>query len=176
MSKSTFRFELTGMKEMMNLLEQLPTVGLQKSVLRNALLKSGEPMKNLMWSSAPHSGKVKRRHLRETIEVSTRLKPSQKKGKLTDRTKVEVYVGSTSPLAHLVEFGTVERRQTATGRETGHMPANPWARAAWDATKHQALEIFQKEVWAELLKTVRKLRKKAEKGTLGKAQLRGLLK
>ncbi|HON00633.1 MAG TPA: HK97 gp10 family phage protein, partial [Acidobacteriota bacterium] len=100
----SFSFELKGVKELTRLLDQLPTVAMKKTVLRNALKKAGNPIAEAAKANVP----VVTGRLRDSIKVSTSLKPSQRKGR-QDRSVVTVYVGASSPVAHLVEFGTVER-------------------------------------------------------------------
>ena len=100
----SFSFELKGVKELTRLLDQLPTVAMKKTVLRNALKKAGSPIAEAAKANVP----VVTGGLRDSIKVSPSLKPSQRKGR-QDRSVVTVYVGSSSPVAHLVEFGTVER-------------------------------------------------------------------
>jgi HK97 gp10 family phage protein len=89
--------------------------------------------------------------------------------------------------AHLVEFGTGPRSlkkprtvllggRMVTITHTGQMPARPFLRPAFDAAKREALDIFATEVWKELVKVSGRLAKKAGRGTLGKAQIRSLLR
>jgi len=168
MPKAAFTFELVGVKEMMKLLEQLPTIAMQKGVLRNALKKAGKPIAEVAAINAPEP-------VKKTIKVSTSLKGSQKKGRIKDRSRVEVFIGSSHPLSHLFCWGTVERFRESGGA-TGHITAKPFLRPAWDSGKHQALKDFALEIKNQLLKAVKRLVKKAERGTLGKAQRRGLLR
>ena len=165
-----FKFELTGVKELMSLLDQLPTVAMQKGVVRNALKKAAKPTMEMAKQNLPRG---KTGNLEKSIKVSTSLKGSQKKGKTIDRSTVEVYVGSTAPHAHLIEFGTGPR-ETKNGAYRGQVSPTPFLRNAWDATKDAALRIFAKEMETELLKAAKRLASKAERGKLGKAQLRGL--
>lgn len=63
--------------------------------------------------------------------------------------RVVITIGSTSPHAHLVEFGTVERFHKS-GKSTGVMPMNPFIRPAWDAAApglvHQIKGILAEEI------------------------------
>lgn len=140
----SFSFELKGVKELTRLLDQLPTVAMKKTVLRNALKKAGSPIAEAARANVP----VVTGGLRDSIKVSPSLKPSQRKGQ--DRSVVTVYVGSSSPVAHLVEFGTVERildepRLVKLGDRwirittTGFVSPNPFLRRAWHAMKMPAL-------------------------------------
>jgi len=182
MATGAFSFQLSGVKELTKLLDQLPTVAMRKTVIRNALKKAGQPIAESAKANVP----VKSGRLRDTIKVSTSLKASQRGGKF-DRSRVTVYIGSSSPLAHLVEFGTVERilkeprnillnGRWVTIRSTGFVSPNPFLRNAWDAMKHKALKTFAGEMEQQIYKAARRLRKRAEKGTLTKRQIEGLMR
>lgn len=178
----SFSFELKGVKELTRLLDQLPTVAMKKTVLRNALKKAGSPIAEAAKTNVP----VVTGGLRDSIKVSPSLKPSQRKGR-QDRSVVTVYVGSSSPVAHLVEFGTVERildepRLVKLGGRwirittTGFVSPNPFLRRAWHAMKMPALGIFADEMKNELYKSAGRLAKRAAAGKLTAAQVRGLSK
>jgi len=181
MSKAAFTFEIAGVKEMMRFFDELPTVSMQKTVLRNALMKAGQPIAQEAIRNVPsHKSRFlgNRRvgtlgRLARSIKVSTSLKASQKKGKVSDRSRVTVYVGSTAPHAHLVEFGTVVRH-TKKGKSTGRMTPNPFLTRAWEATKSTALHIFAAEMKEQIIKAARRLAKRASKGKLTASQIRGL--
>lgn len=178
-----YSFELKGLKEMIKLLDELPTVAMQKTVVRNALSKSCGPIVEAAKSSVP----VVTGNLRDSIHVSRQLKPSQRDSNYRDRSSVTVYVGSSAPHAHLVEFGTVERVLdeprivTIKGRTvkittTGFMPPNPFLRKAWDAMKSKALDMFAEQMREQIYKAARRLARRAEKGTLTRRQIAGLSK
>jgi len=180
MSKSAFKFELTGMKELMNALEQLPTVAMQKGAIRNALKEAGKPVADDAKTNVP----VDSGHLRDSIKVSTSLKKSQRPRR-QDRSSVTAYVGSSSPLAHLIEFGTTQRilkeprivtigGRTVQITHTGQVSPRPFLRQAWDSMKRKALEMFADQMREQIYKSARRLAKRAEKGTLTKSQIRGL--
>lgn len=172
----SFKFELTGMKELLELLDQLPTVAMQKGVIRNALKKAGQPIAERARELAPYHEKPKQyaksKHLRDSITVSTSLKASQRSGR-RDSSVVTVYVGATVPHAHLIEFGTGPR-QWKNGKATGQVPPHPFLRIAWDTLKMNALKIFTDEMREQIYKAARRLAKKAAKGTLTKRQIAGL--
>lgn len=178
----SFSFELKGVKELTRLLGQLPTVAMKKTVLRNALKKAGNPIAEAARANVP----VVTGGLRDSITVSPSLKPSQRKGR-QDRSVVTVYVGSSSPVAHLVEFGTVERTldepriiklggRWARITTTGFVSPNPFLRRAWHAMKMPALGIFADEMKNELYKSAGRLAKRTAAGKLTAAQVRGLSK
>lgn len=191
MKGSGFSFNLMGFDEVMDNLNQLPTISMKKTVLKNALKNSliptqDEARKTAPYDPRPTKGFEKSKHLRDTITISGSLKPSQKRGRISDRSRVKMYVGSTAPHAHLIEFGTVEREREKTSvtpiggdkfvmaKSAGRGPAIPFLRNAWDWTKSKALKIFAAEMRKELNKSARRLAKRAEAGKLTAAQIRGL--
>lgn len=174
-------FEIQGAKELDRMLSELPKA-MSKAVLRKALVSAGEPIRAEAETMAPRGRTGK---LKKSIVVSTRLRSSQKKDHRRDRTAVEVFVGSTAPCAHLVEFGTGDRSLRTPGpapvggnvlmvKSTGRMQPKPFLRPAWEMRKKEALQVLSREIWAELLKAAKRLAKKAEKGTLGKRQQEAL--
>lgn len=169
MAVGTFGFDIEGLRELDNALKQLPK-SLRKPTMVRAMRKSLEPTKALAVANCPYdpADNWHGKHLRDTLEISTRLNRSQRRqsGRLPD--SVEVFMGSSSPLAHLVEFGTAERfRDSKAGTgSTGRMPANPFLTRAWDATKAGAFDILKTQLWQEIAKTAKRVAKKAAKGTL----------
>lgn len=174
---ASFKFELVGLKELMDAFDQLPTMSMKKGVVKKALKKSSEGIETAAKNMAPWAEKPKRyaysKHLKDTIKTSTQLKKSQRG--FIDRSRVTVYVGSTAPHAHLIEWGTTERFNKK-GAYRGFVPARPFMRIAWDMNKKRALNILGEELWKAIQKSARLLAKKAAKGTLTKQQRAGLLK
>jgi HK97 gp10 family phage protein len=164
MTGETFSFYV-DFRELEHMLNELPKA-MSKTVLKNALKKAAAPIRAAAEANAPIGPTG---NLKKSMVVSTELKSHKVRAKKS----VIVFVGSTAPHAHLVEFGTAPRYQE-NGKYTGQMPANPFFRHAWDATKHEALQIFIKEMETELLKAVQRLRARAEKGTLSKSAARYL--
>lgn len=185
MAKEAFKFELSGFKELLDALERLPTVSMQRGAIRNALKDCAKPIVAAAQENAPYDSRnTSGKHLRDTIKVSTSLKATQRKGRY-DRSSVTVYLGSTSPLAHLVEFGTTMRvldkprvvtfgGKTVTITNTGQMPPIPFLRQAWDGGKDKALKSFADAMWARIQRAARLLAKKAARGTLTRRQIEGL--
>ena len=172
MAQPAFKFELHGLKELMDAMEQLPTMSMKKGVVRNALKKAALPVKEAAKANAqslPFDNKA----IVDSIKVGTSLKKSQRGRQ--DRSRVTVYVGSSHPLAHLFEFGTAERF-TKTGAARGHISPQPFLRTAWDANKKIALGRIGEEMWKAILKSAKLLSKKAQRGTLTAGQKRGLMK
>lgn len=172
MGQPPFKFEIVGLKETMDALEQLPTLSMKKGVVRNALKKAAVPIKDKAKSNA-QGIPMDNKDIVESIKIGTTLKRSQR-GK-QDRSRVTVYVGSSHPLAHLFEFGTSER-YTKKGAYRGYIPPMPFLREAWDSQKRVSLELLKDELWKALQKSARLLARKAEKGTLTAKQRAGLMK
>jgi len=182
MAKGAFTFELKGMKELMNALDQLPTISMQKGAIRNALKDAGSPVVSDAKANVP----IDSGHLRDSIKISQSLKKSQRRGRY-DRSSVTVYVGSSSPLAHLIEFGTTKRvlkeprivtigGRTVQITHTGQVSPRPFLRQAWDAKKNEVLKRLGDALWRQIAKSARRLAKKAARGTLTKKQIQGLSK
>ena len=77
MAKPAFKFELHGMKELMDAMEQLPTMSMKKGVVRNALKKAALPVKEAAKANAqslPFDNKA----IVDSIKVGTSLKKSQR--------------------------------------------------------------------------------------------------
>jgi len=170
MANKAFNFELVGLKELMDAMDELPTMSMKKGVVRNALKKAALPVKEAAQANA-QSLPMRAAKLAESIKVGTSVKKSQR-GRV-DRSRVTVYVGSSHPLAHLFEFGTAERF-TKSGAARGYIPPMPFLRQAWDSNKKIALSRLKEELWRALEKSAKLLNKKAQRGTLTAGQKRGL--
>ena len=150
------RTTIAGAKELDRALAQLPNAT-SKSVLRRALKNAGKPTVKVAESLAPRdSGQYA-----DSFEVKAQLKKSQKSGRKR-KGDVDMFIGSTDPKSHLIEFGTSK------------MSAQPTLRPAWDSTKQKVLDEIESEIWKSLSKAARTLAKKAQAGTLGKAAQRKL--
>jgi len=64
-----------------------------------------------------------------------------------------MFVGSTAPHAHLVEFGTGPRYQ-ANGKYVGIMTPDPFLRPAWDANKDEVLANLATAIREEIEKAL----------------------
>jgi len=165
-----FAYKLEGLEELDNLLKQLPQA-MEKAVLRAALKKAVKPIQVEARNNIP-SRLV---FLKESIQISTTLNKNQRRGRSKHRGEVAVYVGSTSAVAHLYEWGTAERFRKGSRGATGKIEALPFMTPAWDRKKDEALAILGTEIWNQLVKKARSLRKRAEKGTLSKRAVKELL-
>jgi HK97 gp10 family phage protein len=167
--KQYFKFNVSGQKELARVFEELPkSVGNQ--VLRNTIRKAVVPVQE----TAKAIVRKDDRELDSSIIISTKLSKRQRRihGKQGD---VVVHVGPSHPKGahgHLVEFGTRPRFHKKTGRFVGVMPALPFMRPAWGATKDRVLTTMRETIWAEILKAARRLRKQAMAGKLSKSATR----
>ena len=73
-----------------------------------------------------------------------------------------MFVGSTEPQAHLIEFGTGPRFHKK-GRFTGAVAPQPMLQPAWDANKRKILDNLPKRMWEEIEKTQQRAAKRAAK-------------
>ena len=152
-------FSLRGAKELERALMRLPKA-MGKTVLRAALKKAAEPVRAAAEANAPvgRTGRFKK-----SFAIKSTLSKRQRRGRAKlSRGGVIMYVGSTDPKAHLLEFGTVKMR------------ARPTLRPAWDANKHRVLASLRVEVWRALAKAARRLARRAESGKIGLRQTRNV--
>lgn len=159
MAKRYFNFDLLGDGQLEKALLQLPKAA-SKQVLRNSLKAAALPVAVEAARRAPR-GQEGGPHLADSITVSTKLTRRQR----TSRVKagaVEVFVGPRARHAHLVEFGTGPRYHKS-GKYVGQMPAQPFMRPAWDSRRRLALEILKRQIWKEIAKTAKRLRRQAQR-------------
>ena len=142
--------KMVGFKEMDALLQAIPRQ-LAGQGVASGMRRALQPVAAAARSYAPGS-------LSERIRIAPTIKAGQQAQSLEKPGKGRrvMYVGSTAPHAHLVEFGTVERFLAKAyirtknyrgrmksikidGRSTGIMPPDPFLRPAWDANKDEVL-------------------------------------
>jgi len=97
------------------------------------IFKQAEVVAQALNQAAPRGTSSGRQPLNRSHIAAKRLQG--RKGTRHPAKKGVTYVASESGLAHLVEFGTVERVQSKTGRATGRMPPNPYFTRTWFAKK-----------------------------------------
>lgn len=169
--KGVFMVSVSGQKDLSEVFEGLPK-SLTDSVLRETAKKALKPVAEMAQSLAPVGDTG---NLRDSIIVSTQLTKRQRRAFPHRKGEVHVYAGPSYKLGaggrhgHLVEFGTGPR-YNKSGKYLGIMPARPFMRPAWDALSSSVLKTMQEEIWGVLLKAVRRMRKRAERGTLSKSQ------
>lgn len=141
-----------------------------KAVLRRVALASVDPMLTVVREMAPADdpgGTPERpaNSYRNSWIKGTRLNKRQRRmAKREGKSNVEVYVGTPqSSLGTELEFGTSNRVQKTTSRETGQVTARPHARPAWQATAPLITENLRDKLWAEIQKTTQRLARKAAK-------------
>jgi HK97 gp10 family phage protein len=164
---------VSGAKELGQLFDELPK-SLSDSVLRETGKKALQPVADEAKTLIARQSLGATAKVLNSIQISTVLKASQKAGEKRKPGDVVVYVGASSPkgnVAHLVEFGTGPRYHK-DGSYAGIMPAEPFMRPAWDTNKDKVLQIYRDEIWNVLKKAVRRLRGRAERGTISKTQSR----
>lgn len=138
-------FKMEGWKEMDRALGQLPKATARNTIKRG-LKKAAVPVEEAMENTAPRltgwTGK--------SIQTSFQLNPANKRDqKREGKAFAEIYIGtSRGSAAHLLEYGTFK------------MPANPWMRRSWEATKEEALVIFSVELKNEIEKSVARYARK----------------
>lgn len=161
----TASMKIAGFKELDALLQAMPRQLAGQGVTAG-LRKALRPVAAAARSYAPGS-------LDESIQIAPEIKAGQRAQSLLKPGKGRrvMYVGSTAPHAHLVEFGTVERfhakgyisvigkrgRRKAikiNGRSTGIMTPDPFLRPAWDANKDEVLATLSKTIREEIAKAV----------------------
>ncbi|UIJ43722.1 HK97 gp10 family phage protein [Sphingomonas cannabina] len=170
MARPIISVRVDGLKDLDASLGELP-----KATARNVLRRTGlaalvpfvDAVKRLAPVDEPSAtpdrpaGKY-----RDSWHTGTRLNKNQaRQARKEGKSFVEVYAGTDDPLGILLEYGTGEREQKSTGRETGNVDPHPHGRPAWDETSGQVLENVKYGLGAEIDKAAKRLaRKAARKG------------
>lgn len=142
MAKELWHIE--GLSELQEALSELSKTT-SKNVLKRALTKAAEPIRDQANSAAPRlSG-----FLAASITIGTTLSRRQK-SQHTKESPVEVFVGP-GPSAKSItqEFGAAHHR------------AQPYMRPAWDSNKRSALDTIAQDIKAEIDKAVERAERKA---------------
>lgn len=154
------RFQMAGTDQLIKAMKKLPK-SMTKAVMRGAMRKVLLPVKRAAEARAPvgETGRFK-----SSFEIRSTLSKRQRRGQAGKfRGGVVMYVGSTDPKAHLLEFGTVKMR------------ARPTLRPAWDMHKRKMLHALGGELWKSLARAARRLAKAASAGKLSLKRQRELL-
>lgn len=162
----TGNIRIEGMADLERALRELRSATTARRIGRKASEEALQPVLAAAKAAAPRSS-VGGKHYADTIAVSGRLNRSQAKEErrtpgIRQQDVIIRYVGSSSPLAHLIEFGTGGRRQKSTGRFTGAMPPQPHLRTAWEENGEQVLVLLSKALRAELDKSLARIAKRAD--------------
>jgi hypothetical protein len=132
-----------------------------RQAVNRTLRAAASPIETAMRGLAPAG-------LKDTITTSARLSKRQRRlnVRFAERSALELFVGPSYEIgrggrqAHLLEFGTKERRQKK-GRRTGRIRARPFVRPAWDAEQRNALSIIKTQLWQEIDKATQRAQRKA---------------
>lgn len=185
--------DVTGVDELEFVLAALGPA-ISREVLVAALKKGAQKVAEEARTLAPRSGDPdSKTPISESIEVRSTLSKSQmrrRRNRGMDGSWAQVFVGSSAPHAHLVEFGhklvryigekRVQGRKgrwrtVKTGKVVyGSVAAYPFMRPAWDARKQEAWDTFKAEVWNVIVRVARKYRRQAERGRLSRRSIRAL--
>lgn len=193
--KGTFSFELVGIDELQRALKMLPK-SMRRTPLLNALKAAGQPTMELAKANAPHgpTGNLadsihvatqlnrnqRKRHQRMVDGVEVFIGSNAPHAHLVEfGTAERMREGGVEPRVVGQAAGTMGFDEggaasfeagdfifRTTGPGTGRMKPNPFLTRAWDATKHGALEILKRHLWAEIQAAARRVSKRAQKGTL----------
>jgi HK97 gp10 family phage protein len=131
--------KIEGLKELDEALGEFPKAT-ARNVLKRVAVKSLQPLITMARQLVP----VRTGELRNSLKITTKLSKRQasiarREAAREGKSFYQTYAGpSALPYAHMVEFGTSK------------MKAQPYMRPAWDATKHQALDIISKELEKEI--------------------------
>lgn len=149
--------KIAGFRELDALLKALPR-NLDSTGVSAGMRKALQPVAAAAQAYAPGG-------LDTSIKINSRIKKSQRAAALEKpgSGRRVMYVGSTAPHAHLVEFGTGPRFQR-NGKYVGIMPPDPFLRPAWDANKDQVLANLARAVREEIEKALRRRIARAIKG------------
>ena len=157
-------FKMTGAKELDAVLRRLPTAT-AKATVRRVSKRALEPVAESARGMVP----VRSGDLQKSIEVSGKLSKRQAKEARkaiaagVPMAAVTTYVGSNSPVAHLVEFGTAPHING--GRFKGsHHPGTapqPFMRPAWDANKQAVLDSLSDDLRAEIARVLGRAARRA---------------
>lgn len=175
---------VTGLEDLESMFKAIGPVG-ARAALQKTLRKASQPVADEAARLAPRGkgfalGGKFRRHLYETIYVTTRLSRSQQRRRGASQ-GAEVYVVSSDPKAHLLEYGHLlvkatrgaERARKNSGkngrikgvgtirpiisrRVIGHVPAYPFMRPAFDAKRDEVFSLFLTSIDGEVQRVARR--------------------
>lgn len=160
MTATHTRLRLTGLREAVRALRKLPDE-IEPLVVERALTESAEPMRQAAEDLAPR--RRPENSLADNIVVSTKLTSEGRQSAAAVRKdEAAVYVGpdmeapGSAQHAHLVEFGSGPRYHES-GKFVGQMPAQPFMRPAFDATKGVVVRLFGPKLWEHIRNNTKKL-------------------
>jgi len=137
---------------------EMSTKGTGKGALQRAMNKAAKPILDAAKAKAPEGPTG---NLKESIIISRKVTDSARPTQI--KNGVGVYVRTTAPHAHLVEFGTGPRFKNSTGQYVGEMPPNPFLSEAFDSTAEEVVNDLGETVMTEIEKTYVRAQKRAAK-------------
>lgn len=145
-------FAIAGVKELEKAFTELGKTN-TTAVLRSALIKAAKPT-----VMAGRAG-IPRRTGRTARSVIAKTTIKRRQGTVVKMPgDVKVYIGPTTPQAHLVEFGTKERKGRGRVRASGAFTR------AWESTKSRVLKSVSDQIWASTLKKAKSLAARSAAG------------
>ena len=139
---------------------------LGKAVLRRTLKKAAEPFDASWRGMAPDDPATGGADLKKSGGIGTKLSKRQagvhRKMFRDDRASVEMFAGPYEPVAHLLEFGTVERFHKS-GKSVGLITPRPFVRPAWDRNKSAMPKEIARLLWIEIEKAAKRKAKREAK-------------
>lgn len=191
---------VSGVDDLLSAFDQLGKIG-ARAAMQDAMKKGAELTAEAARRLAPRGeDPTTKRRLADSIAVRANLSRSQNRKRGARRGEAEIFVGSTAPHAHLVEFGHMNvkvtradeatqrtftrrvkqkgggfslvtvrgklARQVTSRRVVGHVPAHPFMRPAFDATKAAATKVIFEEFGRSLVKVAQRYGRQAASGKL----------
>ena len=149
-----FKVKVEGLRAVNDALGQLPKAT-GRNVLRRVALERLKPMAEDARAKAPvlEQGGG---DLRDSIDVSTKLKGYAKRLNKRGKAEVEAYMG---PAGRGGKKAPPQGTQQEFGNKN-HGP-QPFMRPAWDGGKHKLLDGIADDLWTEIDKAAARLAKKA---------------
>jgi len=163
---------LDGIKELEKVLEGLSSKPYAKSIIKSGLRKASKPLIKSARSKVMAYSKTVGQSI--TINYQSRdgatigIGPKRKNGKvIAIEGDTAFVVGAKDPwFAHYIEFGVSgigrfrkkkgAKAFSGTRRYRADQPARPFMRPAFDETKEEIMQNFEKSIWETIEKFVEK--------------------
>lgn len=166
MARARFNVKVTGVEATIKALREIGG-SLTPSILSGVCARSLEPILEQAVSTAHVGDPATRKPGAVTIKESIRIRKLRANELRKQGVVAGAVVGSSSPKAHLVEYGTDNRvRRTKSGKKarTGRVTAEPFMRPAYEQNKEKVAQIAE----VELAKAINRRVKRISKGTAKK--------